>query len=93
MSGVLTFLATILALVVLISPFLVFNIPTAIVVTFSFGMILTFILGSYVGKLSRENPYKTGLKYAVLGIVGAVISFFIGDLLKHLLIEQTIKIF
>jgi VIT1/CCC1 family predicted Fe2+/Mn2+ transporter len=56
-------------------------------------MILTFILGSYVGKLSRENPYKTGLKYAVLGIVGAVISFFIGDFLKHLLIEQTIRIF
>jgi predicted membrane protein (TIGR00267 family) len=94
MSGVLTFLATILALVILISPFLVFkNITTAIVVTFSFGMILTFILGSYVGKLSRENPYKTGLKYAVLGIVGAVISFFIGDFLKHLLIEQTIRIF
>jgi predicted membrane protein (TIGR00267 family) len=93
MSGVLTFLATILALAVLISPFLFFNIPTAILVTFSFGMILAFILGSYVGKLSRENPYKTGLKYVGLGIVGAVISFFIGDFLKHLLIEQTIRIF
>jgi len=93
MSGVFTFMATILALVVLVSPFLFFDIPTAIVVTFSLGMVLVFILGSYVGELSRENPYKTGLKYAVLGIVGAVISFFIGDFLKHLLIEQTIRIF
>jgi len=93
MSGILTFLATILALAVMISPFLFFNISTAIVVTFSFGMILAFILGSYVGKLSRENPYKTGLKYVVLGIIGAVISFLIGDFLKHLLIEHTIKIF
>lgn len=93
MSGVFSFLATILALVILIFPFLFFKIPTAIVVTFSFGTILAFILGCYVGKLSRENPYKKGLKYAVLGILGAVISFFIGDFLKHLLIEQTFRIF
>ncbi|MDH5438173.1 MAG: hypothetical protein OEZ21_11865 [Candidatus Bathyarchaeota archaeon] len=54
---------------------------------------MAFILGSYVGKLSRENPYKTGLKYVVLGIAVAAIYFFVRDFLKHLLVEQAIRIF
>ena len=93
MSGVFSFSATILALIILLSPFLFFSINTAVIVTFSLGMVLSFILGGYVGKLSGENPYKTGLKYAILASIGAVISYLIGDFLKHLLIEHTIRIF
>jgi len=93
MSGVLSFSATILALIILLAPFLLFSINTAVIVTFSLGIVLSLILGGYVGKLSGENPYKTGLKYAVLAITGAVISYLIGDFLKHLLIEHTIRIF
>jgi len=93
MSGVVSFLATILALIILLSPFLFFDISTAVVLTFSVGMILSFVLGGYVGRLSGESPYKTGLKYAMLALVGAVVSYLIGDFLKHLLIEHTIKIF
>jgi len=92
MSGIFSFLATILALIILLSPFLFFNINTAVIITFSNGTILSFILGGYVGKMSGENPYKIGFKYAILAIVGAVVSYLIGDFLKHLLIEHTFKI-
>jgi predicted membrane protein (TIGR00267 family) len=84
-SSVLSFMATIVALIILLFPFAFLNMTDAVLTTFSFGTILSFILGNYVGKLSGENPYKTGLKYAVLAIVGAVISFLVGDLLRLLI--------
>lgn len=84
-SSVLSFMATIVTLIILLSPFTFLNMTDAVILTFSFGTILSFILGNYVGKLNRENPYKTGLKYAVLAIVGAVISHLVGDLLKLLI--------
>jgi len=80
-----SFLATIATLVILVSPFVLFDIATAVTVTFLLGAILSFLLGAYVGKLSRENAYWTGLKYAVLAIVGAVISHMVGDILQILL--------
>ncbi|MGQ9460093.1 MAG: VIT1/CCC1 transporter family protein [Candidatus Bathyarchaeaceae archaeon] len=84
-STACSFLATIATLVILVSPFVLFDIVTAVTVTFLLGAILSFLLGAYVGKLSRENAYWTGLKYAVLAIVGAVISHIVGDLLQILL--------
>jgi len=80
-----SFLATIATLVILVSPFVLFDIATAVTATFLLGAILSFLLGGYVGKLSRENAYWTGLKYAVLAIVGAVISHMVGDILQILL--------
>jgi predicted membrane protein (TIGR00267 family) len=79
-----SFLAIIATLIILVSPFVLFDIPTAVTLTFLLGAALSFLLGTYVGKLSRENAYWTGLKYAVLTIVGATISHVIGDILQIL---------
>ena len=84
MSGVLSFVATIAALVILIVPFLFLNLSAALVSTFVIGILVLFFLGRYVGKMGGENPLKTGLKYAALGVAGAVVSYFVGDSLKHL---------
>ena len=43
---------------------------------------IAFVLGSYVGKIGRDNPYTTGLKYVILAVLGAVISHFIADLIQ-----------
>lgn len=93
MSGILSFLATIFVLIILLSPFVFLNTNMAIIFTFLIGIFLSFSLGIYVGKISGEKPYKVGLKFVILTIMGAVISYIIGDFLKHLLIEHTIKIF
>lgn len=84
MSGVFSFGATIFALVILIFPFFFFSLVPAMVSSFSIGTIGLLILGGYVGKMSKESPLKTGLKFALLGIVGAVISYLIGAILGHL---------
>jgi len=57
----------------------------AVILTFAIGTMMAFILGSYVGKTSHENPYKEGLKYALLAILGAIISHFIADCIQLLI--------
>ncbi len=84
-NSAFSFLAAIATLIILVSPFVLFDILTAVTLTFLLGAVLSFILGTYVGKLSRENAYWTGLKYAVLAIVGAVISHIVGDILQILI--------
>jgi predicted membrane protein (TIGR00267 family) len=76
------FASTIAAVLVLLSPFTCFCMNNAVVLTFIIGTIMAFILGSYVGKISHENPYKEGLKYALLAIFGAIVSHFIADCIQ-----------
>lgn len=46
--------------------------------------MMAFVLGSYVGKIGHENPYKEGLEYALLAILRAIISHYIADLIQFL---------
>jgi predicted membrane protein (TIGR00267 family) len=86
MSGVFSFIATIIALFFLISPFkFISDILHATILSFLIGIVLAFILGSYVGKLTKENQFKSGLKYALITIAGALVSYFLGEAL-HIII-------
>lgn len=85
MSGVMSFSSTLLALLILIFPFVFLNIENGIILTFILGVILSFSMGGYIGKISGQNPAKTGLKYAVLALLGALISHEIGDLLSTII--------
>jgi len=82
MSGVFSFLATIVALIFLISPFTFLSIWNATYVSFTIGTVMSFILGSYVGKIGKENPYKSGLKYAIITVAGALIAYIVGEILN-----------
>ena len=84
MSGVFSFLATIVALILLLSPFTFLSVWNATLLSFLTGTVLAFVLGSYVGKIGKENPYKSGLKYAIITIVGAAIAYLIGEWLNIL---------
>lgn len=81
MSGVFSFLATMVALVALLLPFTFFGVWDATTVSFVVGTVMAFLLGMYIGRLSGEKRYKSGLKYALITILGAVISYGIGELL------------
>jgi predicted membrane protein (TIGR00267 family) len=81
MSGIFSFIATIIALILLIFPFTFLSIWNATYVSFTIGTVMSFILGSYVGKIAKENPYKSGLKYAAITIAGALIAYIVGEIL------------
>lgn len=76
------FASTIVATLVLLSPFICLCMSYAAILTFIIGTTMAFILGSYVGKMSHEKPYKTGLKYALIAILGAIVSHFIADCIQ-----------
>jgi predicted membrane protein (TIGR00267 family) len=84
-NALFAFTSTIVATLVLLSPFACLCMSDAAILTFIIGAVMAFILGSYVGKISRENPYKEGLKYAILAILGATISHFIADCIQPLI--------
>ena len=79
------FTSTITAVLILLSPFIVLPINQATILTFVIGTIMAFILGSYIGKISHEKPYKEGLKYALLAVLGAIIAHFIADCIQLLI--------
>ncbi len=78
-NSIFTFSSTIVAVLILLSPFTFLSMNHAAILTGIIGTTMAFILGSYVGKISHENPYKTGIKYALLAILGAIISHLIAD--------------
>jgi len=81
LSGVSTFLATILVLILLVLPFFFLSIWRATAVSFLTGTILAFVLGSYVGRLGTGHPLKSAVKYALITVFGAGVSYGVGELL------------
>lgn len=84
-NSLFSFAATFAAVLILLSPFTCLGMSHATISTFIIGVVMAFVLGSYIGKISHENPYKEGLKYTLLAILGAVISHLIADCIQPLI--------
>ena len=84
-NTIFSFVSTIAAVLILLSPFIFLQMNPATILTFIIGTTISFLLGSYIGKMSSENFYKEGLKYAILAVVGAVVSHLIADLIQLLI--------
>jgi predicted membrane protein (TIGR00267 family) len=85
LSGIFSFLATIFVLVLLLSPFVFLSVWPAASASFIIGTVSAFVLGIYIGKVSNENPYKSGVKYALITMAGAVVSYVVGEALHGFL--------
>jgi len=81
-SGIFSFAATVLVLVLLLIPFAFLTTVNAVVTASFEGIVILFLLGIYVGRLSNESPTRTAIKYVLLGIAGAAFSYVVGDLLR-----------
>ncbi|MFX0052070.1 MAG: VIT1/CCC1 transporter family protein [Candidatus Hodarchaeota archaeon] len=83
-SGLFSFLATIIALILLIGPyFVISDFDVAMLLTFVLGIFALFFLGNYVAKIGKKNSLRMGLFYVVIGITGAILSFVIGSFLNQ----------
>lgn len=85
MSGVFSFLATLFTLVFLLSPFMLLAVWSATTASFIVGTIMAFMLGIYIGRLEGQSSIKSGIKYCLITVFGAVVSYGIGVLL-HVII-------
>jgi predicted membrane protein (TIGR00267 family) len=85
-STFLSFVTSLASMVVPVVPFtLLANLQLAMTISLIVALATLFVLGALVGKLSRENLWRFGLRYVLLGLTGAALSFVLGDLLKDLL--------
>ena len=83
-SSLLSFFTSLGATLTLMVPFLLFSQTLAMVAAVVVGGVLLFSLGLLVGRLWRRHPLRYGLIYLVLGLAGAGLSFFVGDLVRAL---------
>jgi predicted membrane protein (TIGR00267 family) len=85
-STVLAFITSLASMTVLIIPFaLLTNLSYAMTVSLTVALVMLFGLGALVGKLSREDPWRFGIRYVLLGLIGAALSFVVGSILKDFL--------
>ncbi len=84
-SSLLSLLMSLGATAVLTVPFLTFSQNVAMLVALALGGALLFSLGSIVGRLWRRHPLRYGLTYLGLGIAGAGLSYFVGDIVRTFL--------
>lgn len=94
METLFSFLAGVTALIIPICPFF-FGVPLlhAMAGCFIISVMMLYLLGFRIGKLNHEHPYMSALKYVLVGIFGALIALLIGELLKHILLENTLGLF
>jgi predicted membrane protein (TIGR00267 family) len=85
-STLLSFVSSLASMIVPVVPFaLLRDLQLAMIVSLTVALATLFVLGALVGKLSRENLWRFGLRYALLGLAGAVLSFVVGGFLKGVL--------
>lgn len=85
MSSILSFFTSFAATLIMMVPFLTMSPSMAMVAAVLVGASLLFSLGIVVGRLWRSHPLRYGLIYLVLGVAGAGLSYFMGDLVRALL--------
>jgi len=89
-----SFIAATLVLILPLLPFfLAIPVTSAMAACFAISILLLYILGFYIGKLHQEDRFRSGVKYVLIGMVSAAIALLLGELLKHLILENTIGLF
>lgn len=76
--------ADLLISMLIIIPFFMQSITIQQAYLFSIGIafIVLFLVGAFLGRISKENLLKTGIKMVITGIVCAVIIFIVDKMIK-----------
>jgi predicted membrane protein (TIGR00267 family) len=84
-STLLAFVHSVGSTIVIVAPFAVFDLMHAMAASLFLASALLFGLGGVVGKFSHASPWTFGIRYVILGLAGAVLSFIIGDAVRSVL--------
>lgn len=68
---------------IILSPFLLFPLESAYFFAFLLCFMIFFFLGAFLGKIAGENLILSGLKMVVIGLICALISYFLADFGAH----------
>lgn len=76
LAAIVDALSPMLALAALL-PFVFIEIKTAYLTSFGVSMLLFFILGTFLGKISKSNMFLSGIKFLTAGIICLVIIWIL----------------
>jgi len=77
-STLLAFVHSIASTLVIVAPFVILGLMYAMITSLILALVLLFALGALVGKFSHASPWKFGIRYVLLGLAGATLSFMVG---------------
>jgi len=77
-STILAFMHSVVSTVVVVAPFVMLGLMHAMIASLILALALLFALGTVVGRFSHVSPWKFGLRYVLLGLAGAALSFMVG---------------
>jgi predicted membrane protein (TIGR00267 family) len=85
-STLLAFAYSLASTLVVVAPFFIFRLTYAMITSLILALALLFALGAVVGKFSHASSWKFGIRYVLLGLAGAALSFVIGAAVGRALI-------
>ncbi|MEA3429698.1 MAG: hypothetical protein U9R08_00335 [Nanoarchaeota archaeon] len=80
------FAGTVIAVVCVLIPLLVFDLPNAIYAAFIVAVVLLIFLAMFVAKNLKLNLKKLVIKYVVMAVVVAIATFVVSNLLLRVLV-------
>jgi predicted membrane protein (TIGR00267 family) len=84
-STILAFTHSLASTLVIVTPFAVLSLSSAMIVSLILALGLLFVLGTLVGKFSHASPWRFGIRYVILGVAGAALSFLVGQVVGNVL--------
>jgi predicted membrane protein (TIGR00267 family) len=73
-AGIYDATATFFGSALPVIPFFFFPVSDAVIASIGLTLVLLFILGAYLGKLSKENLLWGGTKMAIFGLITAMLA-------------------
>ncbi len=83
-SGIIMFFSYFISGFIPLSPYLIWPVQTALVVSVFFSVISLFILGVVSAKMSGTGIYKDGIRMASVGGIAIVVGMLAGNLLSKI---------
>ena len=84
-STFFAFVHSLASTIVIVAPFALLGLTSAMTASLILALALLFALGALVGKFSHASPWRFGIRYVLLGLAGAALSFVVGQAVRNLL--------
>lgn len=81
LTAIVNGVSPLLASLVLLLPFFLLEVPLAYYVSFGLAFVLFFVLGLFLGKISKESMIRIGLKLVLAGILCMIVILIVDG--KH----------
>ncbi|MFA7278362.1 MAG: VIT1/CCC1 transporter family protein [Candidatus Gracilibacteria bacterium] len=81
-SSLVVGVAAMIGSLIPLSPFFFFSIRNSIIISIIFSMVVLFAAGAYKAKITVGSWWKSGLQLAIIGIVSALLGYYIGYLFQ-----------